>query len=205
MLHPHTELRGLNDHIGLGIFATKPIPRGTIVWTLDALDQKFDARRRRELDADYGPILNRYAYVNAKGESILCWDLARFINHHCEATCLAPGLDFEIAVRDIAAGDQITDDYGSLNLEEPFECGCGSPACRGTILPTDFEVLAPHWNEQIRAAFPDLGRVEQPLWRWVRHKKEIAAGLEHAGRIPSILGHRRAAAPVVEMRGRVRR
>src|SRR6516162_3917387 len=39
-----------------------------------------------------------------------------FRKHACQPTSLAPGLDLEIAIRDIEPGQQIIDDYGSLNL-----------------------------------------------------------------------------------------
>jgi hypothetical protein len=41
MVHPHTELRFVSPQIGWGVFATRLIPRGTIVWALDSLDQRF--------------------------------------------------------------------------------------------------------------------------------------------------------------------
>jgi hypothetical protein len=41
MLHPDTELRFVNRTIGYGVFATRMIPRGTITWVRDRLDQAF--------------------------------------------------------------------------------------------------------------------------------------------------------------------
>src|SRR5262245_44992186 len=119
MMHPSTELRFVDDQIGYGVFATRPIPRGTITWTRDELDRRFT---RQDIDAMsplYRAILDKYTFVDARGEHVLCWDIARFVNHSCDATCLAPGYEFEIAVRDIAAGEELTDDYGSLNIEAP--------------------------------------------------------------------------------------
>lgn len=190
MIHPHTELRRVNDHIGFGVFATEFIPKGTIVWVLDALDQRIDDARYEALRPAYGAVLDRYTYLNGRGERILCWDLARYMNHSCEATCLSPGLDFEIAVRDIRPGEEVTDDYASLNLDGGFECGCGSRGCRGTIRPEDFGALAPAWDAAIRDAFPRIPLVAQPLWDLVGQRREVDAGLADAGRIPSILQHR---------------
>ena len=40
MIHPDTELRFANPQIGLGVFATRfLIPKGTITWVRDQLDQ----------------------------------------------------------------------------------------------------------------------------------------------------------------------
>src|SRR5881296_1655598 len=38
MIHPDTELHFVDPEIGYGVFATKPIPRGTVIWTLCELD-----------------------------------------------------------------------------------------------------------------------------------------------------------------------
>src|SRR5580693_3958593 len=101
MIHPDTELRHINDKVGYGVVATHLIPRGTITWTGDVLDQKFQPPFRQTLDPTLRELFDKYTYLNAAGESVLCWDHARFINHPCDATSLSTGFDFEIAVRDI--------------------------------------------------------------------------------------------------------
>lgn len=45
--------------------------------------------------------------------------------------------DFELAVHDIQPGEELTDDYGTLNIEESFDCYCMQAGCRGTIFPDD--------------------------------------------------------------------
>ena len=71
---------------------------------------------------------------------------ARFINHSCDPNCEAVLSvdDNEIwicAIRDIAAGEELTYDYGYVIDEESvdeamrkYPCYCGSPKCKGTIL-----------------------------------------------------------------------
>ena len=66
------------------------------------------------LPAFYRPYLDRYGYEDARGDTVLCWDHARFVNHSCDASCLAAGNGFEIAVKDIHPGEQLTDDYAGL-------------------------------------------------------------------------------------------
>jgi hypothetical protein len=142
MLHPHTKLEQANATIGYGVFATRNIPRGTITWALDPLDQVLSPLSTKGLD-QHKELLTRDTWLNGRGERILCWDFARFMNHHCRANTLwAGGLDFELAVRDILVGEQLTCDYGALNLEQPFQCECGSAACRRTVRPSDFTRLA---------------------------------------------------------------
>jgi hypothetical protein len=53
MLHPDTQLRYLNAEVGYGVFATAAIPRGTIVWVRDCLDQEFTREQLSQLPAVY--------------------------------------------------------------------------------------------------------------------------------------------------------
>ncbi len=114
MLHPHTELRFINEQIGHGVVATPLIPRGTITWVRDDLDQAFCIEQVKSMAPVYRDIIAKYCFVDAKGNFVLCWDLARYINHSCDPTCRSAGYDFEVAVRDIHPGEELTDDYGSL-------------------------------------------------------------------------------------------
>ena len=182
MIYPHSELRFVSPEIGFGVVATRFIPKGTVTWVFDGLDQIVSPPRAAELPLRLKRHLDIYAYRNGRGEHILCWDHARFVNHSCQPTCMAPGFDLEIAVRDIEPGEQITDDYGSLNLEAPFACACGYTLCRGTVGPGDFERYSSQWDELVAAAFPSIGGVEQPLWELVREKSSILAIL--AGELP---------------------
>ena len=55
------------------------------------------------------------------------------INHSCE-----PNLEERdrtgVALRDLAAGEEVTLDYDRIALlEEPFPCRCGSKGCRGVV------------------------------------------------------------------------
>ena len=39
MIHPATEVRETRNFVGVGVFATDYIPKGTIVWILDRFDR----------------------------------------------------------------------------------------------------------------------------------------------------------------------
>jgi uncharacterized protein len=173
MIHPDTELRYVNDIIGYGVFATRPIPRGTITWVRDNLDQAFSPDQILGMPEIYRQILDKYGYTDRHGLTILCWDNARFMNHSCQASCLSAGYDFEIAVRDLQPGDELTDDYGSLNLDASFLCACSWSHCRGRIRPDDSVRNADRWDEILRAAFPSIPEVSQPLWSVVKEKDEV--------------------------------
>jgi hypothetical protein len=193
MIHPHTEIRFINEVIGHGVVATRPIPRGTITWVRDALDQVFTPEQVERMAPPYLPILDKYTFVDGNGDFVLCWDLARFINHSCDPSCLAPGWDFEVAVRDIAPGEELTDDYGSLNVSASFVCHCGGSHCRREVKPNDFAALAARWDATVRGMFPLVGTVEQPLWDLLREKDAVAAALAGRAEVPSCRVHRAGA------------
>jgi uncharacterized protein len=173
MIHPATELRFVGERVGYGVFATRDIPRGTITWVRDNLDQAFSGEQIRQMREPYRRILETYGYTDRHGKTILCWDHARFMNHSCEATCLSAGYDFEIAVRDVRAGEELTDDYGMLNLESGFACACSYPTCRGDIHPHDNVDGADRWDKLLRESFPLIQTVAQPLWWLVNEKEDV--------------------------------
>jgi uncharacterized protein len=197
MVHPHTELRFVNDNIGWGVFATRPLPRGTIVWALDTLDQKFNPEQVAGLPPYAQATLEKYSYIDARGRHILCWDHGRFFNHSCSANCLSLGYDFELAIRDIAVGEELTDDYGTLNPLVPFPCLCDAPDCRRAVQPDDFTRLGDRWNTRAREAFFLIPTVAQPLWEVVAERTDIEAALADPNRLRSIHGHYRHAVPAV--------
>ncbi len=174
MIHPATELCLVNDTIGLGVFATAHIPAGTITWVRDHLDQVFTPEQTARLPAPYHMILDKFAFTDPLGRLVLCWDHARFINHSCEANCLTAGDDFEIAIRDIRAGEELTDDYGTLNLSQDFVCACQSSDCRRIIRPDDMERHAPAWDAKVESAFHRLLEIPQPLWTFLAEPDAVA-------------------------------
>ena len=182
MIHPHTELRFINDQIGYGVVATRLIPCGTITWVRDAFDQSLSAAQVERMAPIYRDIAAKYCFVDARGNLVLCWDLARYVNHSCDPSCRSAGYDFELAVRDIHPGEELTDDYGSLNLEYDFICCCGSAMCREKIRPDDLLRYADVWDQIVLEPFRLIPTVAQPLWSVVKEKNVIAEVL--ANKIP---------------------
>jgi uncharacterized protein len=90
----------------------------------------------------------------------------------------------EIVVCDIQPGEQITGDYGSLNIDVSFECACGYAQCRGVVGSGDFERYSGHWDALVGAAFPAIGTMEQPLWDLVQDQASIGSILAGESRIP---------------------
>jgi hypothetical protein len=181
MIHPDTELRFINSKIGYGVVATKLIPKGTITWALDKLDRVFSETQVAAFGADYQAILETYCYRDQKGNYILCWDNARFVNHSFNSSCITTAYDFEIAVRDIHAGEQLTDDYGYLNISEPFDCEPEEGTLRTRVMPDDLLHFYPEWDKELIQAFKDFNSVNQPLAKFLapsvfRKAKEISLG-----------------------------
>ena len=163
MIHPDTELRFINETIGYGVVATKLIPKGTITWALDKLDRTFTPSEVNAMDKVYQEILDKYCYRNNKGNFILCWDISRFVNHSFNSNCISTAYEFEIAVRDIEPGEQLTDDYGYLNVSEPFECVPEPGSKRTHVLPDDILNFHKEWDAKLEEAFKYFNKVDQPL------------------------------------------
>ncbi|HTI65062.1 MAG TPA: SET domain-containing protein-lysine N-methyltransferase [Gemmatimonadaceae bacterium] len=162
MIHPQTELRRTDRAIGYGVVATARIPRGTITWVHDPLDRRFDSPSVARMPALLRSALERYCYRELDGAYVLCWDHARFNNHSCRPSCRTVG-DFDIAVRDIDAGEELTIEYATINVLESFDCRCGAPDCRGAVRPDDARELGARWDREILDAARLTPSVAQPL------------------------------------------
>ncbi len=162
MIHPKTELKFISKEIGYGVVATDYIPAGTITWVLDKLDREFSPEHLLDMDQIYIEILDTYSYRNNKGNFVLCWDNARFVNHSFNANCLSTAYDFEIAIRDIMPGEQLTDDYGYLNISRPFRAA-DEGTRRKIVYPDDLVKYHRVWDSKIKRVFPKIRQLEQPL------------------------------------------
>jgi len=163
MFHPHAELRLVSAAIGYGVFAAEPIPAGTIVYVQDAMELTYPLDDPMLEHPVYGPIIDKYSFIDAEGARVISWDIAKYVNHRCGPNTMSTGYGFEIAVGDIAAGEEMTDEYGMFNLPRPMPCLCGAPQCRGRVHGDDPLTLAPQWDATVKAALKRLNRVAQPL------------------------------------------
>ncbi len=152
----------MGAEVGYGVVATKLIPAGTITWALDKLDREFTPAKFKKMPPLYRNILDTYCYRNKKGNYVLCWDNGRFVNHSFKSSCISTAYDFEIAVRDIHPGEELTDDYGYLNVTEPFKAK-DEGTRRKTVYPNDLEKHYEMWDKQLLQNFPKIPQVEQPL------------------------------------------
>lgn len=162
MIHPDTELRYINSEVGYGVVATKFIPKGTITWVSDKLDREFTPDEIAALDPIYQDILGKYCFRDKLGNYILCWDNARYVNHSFNSNCLGTAYDFEVAIRDIQPGEEMTDDYGYLNLTTPFRAR-DEGRRRKTVYPDDLAKYWKVWDKKLLSAFKYIPKVQQPL------------------------------------------
>jgi hypothetical protein len=162
MIHPHTELKFISSEVGYGVVANQLIPAGTITWVLDKLDREFSPEDFDSMEPHYQNILDTYTFRNNKGNLILCWDNGRFVNHSFNSNCLTTAYDFEIAIRDIQPGEQLTDDYGYLNISAPFR-GIDEGTKRKVVYPDDLVKYHEIWDKQIQKVFDRIVKLDQPL------------------------------------------
>ena len=132
---------------GKGVFVLRPIAASTriIEYTGPVITWK-EAQRRHPHDPN-DPNHTFFFHIDDKrvidgGEG----GAAKWINHACDPNCEADedeeaGRVFIKALRDIEPGEELNYDYGLIlegrmtaKAKKEFECRCGSPRCRGTML-----------------------------------------------------------------------
>ncbi|MBO0912660.1 MAG: SET domain-containing protein-lysine N-methyltransferase [Acidobacteria bacterium] len=117
-----------------GVYTTRPIRRRSII-------AEYTGPRLTNAQADdlyeYSP--RTYLFGLADGEHVIDGDsIAAFINHCCDPNCEVEeirGRVFIRAVRDIAAGEELTYDYNLYDGEpgDRAPCLCRAGKCRGTM------------------------------------------------------------------------
>lgn len=99
---------------GNGVFADERMAKGTLIWRIDhRFDLLFPVGEMAAMPSALREFLDLYAYphLHTPGYYLLNIDNSRFMNHS-----FAPNTDFRTfdcgyALRDIAAGEEITCDY----------------------------------------------------------------------------------------------
>ena len=110
---------------GFGSFAVIPIPEGSEVWRFTpGFDLDLDPRCLESQPPLFRERLLHYGYIDPRlHRYILCCDDARFINHSDEPN-VRPDVTrdrygTDVALRDIAAGEEITIDYRLVEGSRP--------------------------------------------------------------------------------------
>jgi D-alanine-D-alanine ligase-like ATP-grasp enzyme len=122
-----------------GIFAAQDFKAGDVIVANEARTQRVVSRdyvQSHWADAEHAPLL-RYV-VSLGAETLVLRDAnpADWIleNHSCNPNTAYRGLDL-VALRDIAAGEEMTVHFAALSGEEMegFDCMCGAPQCQGAF------------------------------------------------------------------------
>ena len=112
---------------GLGLFATEPVAAGMPVWRFaPPFDQLLDIDDVRGTPAAFRAFFDTYCYVSHDfpDRYVLSCDHAKFINHADMPNIRSEGTT-SVATRNIAAGEEITCDYGAALADWP---GFDAPA-----------------------------------------------------------------------------
>lgn len=187
MIHPDTELCFISDTIGYGVVAKKFIPKGTITWVQDDLDRVYTQEEADRISPAMQEYLERYCFTNNKGQKVLCWDNAKYVNHSFNPSCMSTAYDFEVAIRDIYPGEQLTDDYGYLNVSEPFEAEDEGTE-RKVVYPDDILRYHEEWDQHILDNLHNIGTLPQPMQRFIskRNWEEFTKVMEGSEKLRSI-------------------
>jgi uncharacterized protein len=128
---------------GRGLFAHVPIAEGEIVCvkgghllTKAEFANVKGLAKEAELQIADDLFLSPVAEAEFEG-------LMMFLNHSCEPNVGIQGQIVFVAIRAIAAGEELTLDYATIERPaEPMACRCGAERCRGTITGQDWQKKA---------------------------------------------------------------
>lgn len=107
---------------GVGLFAAEDIPKGTIVWKFDTMDQVYTADEVEKMSDLHKEFFFTYCFMY-NGKYIFCVDNARFFNHSEDPNCMSEGnsnekLGYTVAKRDIKKDEELTDNYNEFGFIE---------------------------------------------------------------------------------------
>jgi uncharacterized protein len=131
---------------GKGVFAMVPIEAGTVLIEYRGEVITWDEALRRHPHDPSDPNHTFYFHVDEQHviDGKIGGNSSRWINHSCEPNCEAEddgGRIFIKALVDLYPGDELFFDYGlvidgrlTAKLKKEYECRCGSPSCRHTML-----------------------------------------------------------------------
>src|SRR5215471_6472151 len=130
---PKTEVRP-SPIQGLGLFAREAIGAGEIVAVKGG--HVVTASEWAVLTRELGPaeIQITEDLVIAPVTSAARPGAMLYTNHSCEPNIAIQGQIVFVAMRDIAAGEELTHDWATTDdNDDTMACRCGRPSCRGTI------------------------------------------------------------------------
>ncbi len=133
-LDPRVEVRSSAIH-GQGLFARAPIRADETVVRLGGRVLTDDELLGLGLDEHNSLAIGDHLNLLLDDKSPVVLG-----NHSCDANLWMVDEVTFAARRDIAPGEEVTDDYALFGADLPFrmECRCGSAACRGLVTNDDW-------------------------------------------------------------------
>ena len=130
---------------GTGLFALAPIPAGDVVMRLGGTP--ITDRQLAELQPHSSLAIGEGLNLMQDDD-----DPAQFGNHSCDPNLWLHDAVTVVARRDIAAGEELTIDYGLMTVATwQMTCRCGASGCRGIITGDDW--TRPDLQERYRGHF----------------------------------------------------
>jgi uncharacterized protein len=150
---------------GRGLMAVAPIARDEVVAikgghivdtaTLDGLPERL-----RNSDVQISDDLHLVALEDVEYEPVML-----FINHSCEPNVGFAGNVVLVAMRDIAAGEELTTDYALFDdSDDTMTCNCGTSSCRRSVSGRDWQL-------------PKLQRTYGSYFSWYLLRRFASPGL----------------------------
>lgn len=124
---------------GRGLFAKENIKKGEIVCIKGG--HIFDRAMLKELQPNLGPAeiqIGENLFIGPVTEEEREGSMI-FSNHSCEPNIGVLGHIVFVAMRDIAAGEELTHDWAMTDDgDDSMECHCGAPSCRKVVTGKDW-------------------------------------------------------------------
>lgn len=114
---------GPSEIHGTGVFADQFIPKGTVIWVDHPLNMQISEEQIKQLPDVAREYLLQVCYKSFKsGNYVLCFDNCRYTNHSdspntAEIRTTDPGEDYDIALKDIQEGEELTLDYRTMDQD----------------------------------------------------------------------------------------
>lgn len=159
--------------VGRGLFAAAAIARGEIVCVKGGhllTRAEFSKYKGVANEADLQIADDLFLAPVSEAEFE---DVMMFLNHSCDPSVGIQGRIVFVAMRDVAAGEELTLDYDTIDHEaEPMACRCGAATCRRLVTGQD-------WRK------PELQRKYGTYFAWYLLEKMQAEGVRPHDPSPS--------------------
>ena len=150
-VHEACELRE-SPIAGHGVFATRDLPTGTLVWQNNdmntdkaAVSYTWEQINNMEPTAkalifNFGYQVDDDAFQGPISEEELKDDISNYWNHCCDPNTWIIDINHWALRRDVKAGEELNADYATFDtrFDRIPVCKCGKEACRGKVTPNDY-------------------------------------------------------------------